>query len=354
MKFAHDFKQTLASQGFPAHWVNQAIPYSQLKKCLKKVQRELQDLGLDPDTLRTLLDPNTASPVALQYRLKAASDSNLVRPKLTVYVHLQDGVAVDASLTPTSRRFFERIAADFPLDRPRQQPDPPQGCAVGNSKGETLSEPSAEPVSVETSSSTASYETIEVPLVFDSEFFDTLQSDVSNLEALQTEERKKMTAEVIALGGEVAQLSQPSRFSKTDMARWRRIFELYLDAEVFFATHERDHGSRSSQSALRQLQWFQGEVDKRHLATDFKLRESRAAFSRFLSLNVSLLKNLQFQELNRLAVFKILKNNLDHKLEKYMKKYFSKEVKEKQRANEIERGIEDYGPGYTHQECVVM
>ncbi|OAQ79109.1 RING-14 protein [Purpureocillium lilacinum] len=454
MKFAHDFKQTLASQGFPAHWVNQAIPYSQLKKCLKKVQRELQDLGLDPDTLRTLLDPNTASPVALQYRLKAASDSNLVRPKLTVYVHLQDGVAVDASLTPTSRRFFERIAADFPLDRPRQQPDPPQGCAVGNSKGETLSEPSAEPVSVETSSSTASYETIEVPLVFDSEFFDILQSDVSNLEALQTEERKKMTAEVIALGGEVAQLSQPSRFSKTDMARWRRIFELYLDAEVFFATHERDHGSRSSQSALRQLQWFQGEVDKRHLATDFKLRESRAAFSRFLSLNVSLLKNLQFQELNRLAVFKILKkfdkrtslgvsqtfpnaiqaegvlsadiakdvcaqmslelvsvvpqlndylcpvcfsvayrpvrldcqhvfcircivkiqrrqekhcplcradvvmnasaDNLDHKLEKYMKKYFSKEVKEKQRANEIERGIEDYGPGYTHQECVVM
>lgn len=454
MKFAHDFKQTLASQGFPAHWVNQAIPYSQLKKCLKKVQRELQDLGLDPDTLRTLLDPNTASPVALQYRLKAASDSNLVRPKLTVYLHLQDGVAVDASLTPTSRRFFERIAADFPLDRPRQQPDPPQGCAVGNSKGETLSEPSAEPVSVETSSSTASYETIEVPLVFDSEFFDILQSDVSNLEALQTEERKKMTAEVIALGGEVAQLSQPSRFSKTDMARWRRIFELYLDAEVFFATHERDHGSRSSQSALRQLQWFQGEVDKRHLATDFKLRESRAAFSRFLSLNVSLLKNLQFQELNRLAVFKILKkfdkrtslgvsqtfpnaiqaegvlsadiakdvcaqmslelvsvvpqlndylcpvcfsvayrpvrldcqhvfcircivkiqrrqekhcplcradvvmnasaDNLDHKLEKYMKKYFSKEVKEKQRANEIERGIEDYGPEYTHQECVVM
>lgn len=56
--------------GFPSHWVDQAIPYSQLKKCLKKVQRELQDLGLDPDTLRALLDPNTTSPVALQYKLK--------------------------------------------------------------------------------------------------------------------------------------------------------------------------------------------------------------------------------------------------------------------------------------------
>lgn len=149
---------------------------------------------------------------------------------------------------------------------------------------------------------------IEVPLVFDGEFFDLLQSDVNNLNALQAEEEHNMIAEVVALGGEVAQVSQPSRLSKTDLARWRSIFELYLDAEVFFATHERDHGARSSHSALRQLQWFQGEVERRQLATDFKLCESRVAFSRFLSLNVSLLKNLQFQELNRLAVVKILKS----------------------------------------------
>jgi E3 ubiquitin-protein ligase BAH len=37
-----------------------------------------------------------------------------------------------------------------------------------------------------------------------------------------------------------------------------------------------------------------------------------------------------------------------------LKKYFPKEVKEKQRANEIERGIEDYGPGYVHRECAIM
>ena len=41
-------------------------------------------------------------------------------------------------------------------------------------------------------------------------------------------------------------------------------------------------------------------------------------------------------------------------LAKYMKKYFAKEVKEKQRANEIERGIEDYGPNYVHKECAIM
>ncbi|PNY29592.1 RING finger protein [Tolypocladium capitatum] len=334
MKFAHDFKETLASQvsdpprrvGFPPHWVNQAIPYGQLKKCLKKVQRELQDLGLDSDTLRALLDRNNTSPVALQYKLKgmyyhpatisscsssapAATDSNFVRPKLTVYVHMQDGVAVDASLTPTSRRFFERVAAEFPRDRVLQAP----GSSNAHTDFDHPDKPCAELSATTASScpgSRASYETIEVPLVFDSQFFDMLQSDVNNLDALQAEEEKKMTEEVVELGKDVSQVSRPSRFSKSDLARWRHIFELYLDAEVFFATHECDHGTRSSQKALKQLQWFQGEVDKRQLATDFKLRESRAAFLRFLNLNASLLKNLQFQELNKLAVVKILKSKL--------------------------------------------
>lgn len=405
---------------------------------------------------------------------------------------MQDGVAVDASLTPTSRGFFERVAAEIRSD--------PMGLAGTH----------ADTQSTETSPVLASghdadrqadgndrnmYETVEVPLVFDAEFFDMLQSDVNNLDALQTEEEGKMTAEVVELGKEVSFVCRTSRFSKSDLARWRRIFELYLDAEVFFSTHERDHGTRSSQMALKQLQLFQAEVEKGHLARNFKLRESRMAFSRFVNLNLSLLKNLQFQELNKLAIVKILKSeclgtstyathtgrvakipvefdkrtslgvsqtfrsaiqsesflsrdmakdicaqmsqqlvtvvpqlndylcpvcfsvayrpvrldcghvfcircvvkiqrrnerhcplcradvvmnasagktapscvfrqtfsnsivspdNLDRVLEKYMKQYFAKEVKEKQRANEIERGIEDYGPGYTHHDCVVL
>jgi E3 ubiquitin-protein ligase BAH len=154
------------------------------------------------------------------------------------------------------------------------------------------------------------YETIEVPLVFDGEFFDILQSDVNNLDVLQAEEEEKMKAEIVDLGKEVAQVAKPSRFSKSDLTRWRNIFELYLDAEVFFATHENDHGSRSSQIALKKLKWFQDQVASRGLANEFKLPESRAAFTRFMSLNASLLKNLQFQELNKLAVTKILKSEL--------------------------------------------
>lgn len=104
MKFARDFRDALASQGtpsptpamtwetlggriltcytigFPAHWVDQAIPYGQLKKCLKKVQRELQELGLDPETLRALIDPESDSPLALQYQLESELCDNAPQP----------------------------------------------------------------------------------------------------------------------------------------------------------------------------------------------------------------------------------------------------------------------------------
>ena len=47
-------------------------------------------------------------------------------------------------------------------------------------------------------------------------------------------------------------------------------------------------------------------------------------------------------------------DNLDIELAKYLRKYFSKEAKEKQKADDIERGIEDYGPDYKHNECTIM
>ncbi|KAF7549214.1 hypothetical protein G7Z17_g6554 [Cylindrodendrum hubeiense] len=475
MKFAHGFKESLATHDFPPHWVDHAIPYSQLKKCLKKVQRELRELGLDPDTLRSLLDPGNTSTVAVQYKLNAASDSNLLRPKLTVNVHMRNGVPIDASLTPTSKEFLNKIATSISQDQwihtsePVAQPktgtlDSVSAPLPVSSSAESapqspdeVQHPPAQPVN-DTANLDATddgtYETLEVPLVFDGEFFNILQSDVNNLDTLQTQEEERMKVEIVDLGKEVAQVAKPSRFSKNDLARWRNIFELYLDAEVFFATHEMDHGARSSQVALKQLQWFQNQVETRGLAKEFKLAESRAAFTRFLNLNASLLKNLQFQELNKLAISKILKKfdkrtslgiskafptavhsnkllagnvardvcaqmsqelvsvvpqlndylcpvcfslaylpirldcqhvfcircvvkiqrrkekhcplcranvvmkasteNLDFELSKYMRKYFPKEAKEKQRSNDIERGIEDFGPGYVHRECTVM
>lgn len=47
--------------GYPPHWLDSAIPYGELKKCLKKVQKELLDMGLDPETMRQLLQAQMTS-----------------------------------------------------------------------------------------------------------------------------------------------------------------------------------------------------------------------------------------------------------------------------------------------------
>ena len=248
----------------------------------------------------------------------ASSNSHIVRPKLTVNVHLKDGVAVDASLTPASREFLKKIASELPSDRrlPKatttEEPDTSASTPTSE-PDQQLADPSQPTLPNESQEGSNGAkeevcETIEVPLVFDGEFFDMLQNDVNSLDTLQASEEKKMTEEIVALGKEVATVAKPTRFSKSDLARWRQIFELYLDAEIFFATHEQDHGARSSQVALKQLQWFQNQVEKQNLTKDFKLSESKAAFTRFLNLNATLLKNLQFEELNKTAITKILKS----------------------------------------------
>ncbi|KAM0249362.1 hypothetical protein ACHAQJ_009078 [Trichoderma viride] len=236
----------------------------------------------------------------------ASSNSTLVRPKLTVYIHLHEGNIIDASLTPTTRQFFERISSGLSADSSENEGE---SALVNISRVKTNGKAiRATPQTEANRPDEDSYETIELPLVFDGVFFDMLLSDVSNLDALQATEQDNLKEEVKELGKQVSQVTRPSRFSKSDLDRWRCIFELYLDAEIFFATHEQDHGARSSQKALQQLQWFQGQVNKQQLVSTFKLSESRTAFSKFLELNLSLLKHLQFQELNVLAISKILKS----------------------------------------------
>jgi E3 ubiquitin-protein ligase BAH len=149
---------------------------------------------------------------------------------------------------------------------------------------------------------------IEIPLTSDTEFFRLIQEDVANLDNLQTKEQKFMSDEIVELSKEVTVLAKPSKFSKTDMNRWRQIFDLYLQAGVFFSTNELDHGSRDSTVATRQLDWFQSEVDSRGLVKSFKLPASRQALQRFVQINITLLQNLKFQEINQKAIGKILKS----------------------------------------------
>ncbi|KAI1087755.1 SPX domain-containing protein [Rostrohypoxylon terebratum] len=304
MKFAQEFRKSLQQEGFPQRWVNSAVPYGQLKKCLKKVTSELQELGLDKDTLAQLAttekDPFS---VGFHYHLDGkATDSKHFRPRLTFFIHLKDGVAIDAKLTPSTRDFLKKIAS-----RTEDMVDPladDEASFESSSPNFHGSEKASSP-----REDSSSFQQVEVPLVFDGEFFDILQTDVSNLDALQEEEQNRLGKEIVLLGQDINVATKPSRGRKArgDLETWRQIFELYLDARVFFSTLESDHGARTSSQAIEQLRWFQGQVSSRRLIHSLRLENSRQAYNRFLNMNALLLQILKFQEINNLAVSKILK-----------------------------------------------
>lgn len=213
-------------------------------------------------------------------------------------MHVDSGQALDATLSPDTRQFLTKISSVH------QESSLP---ALTLPESHFSVEQIAMPCMVATVHNT-SIKKVDVPLKFDAEFFGILQSDVLTLDALQDDEQKSLIEEIKVLGREVARVSNPSlKAKKTDLDRWREIFEIYLDAGVFFSTHEKDSGRRSSTIAAKQLNWFQSEVIKRNVTTSFRVMASRVALDRFTMINIKLLRNLRFQEINQMAIAKILK-----------------------------------------------
>ncbi|KAF8866049.1 RING-14 protein [Acephala macrosclerotiorum] len=438
MKFAHKYKEALQKEGYPPEWIESALPYAQLKKCVKKVQSELRDLGLDPETLSHLVHESgdiaarRGSGAAFQYEIDG------------------DKFAVDAVLSAETRAYLEQLAVrQGGNGRIEEIHDdaPPESGKDDHTADKRLDQSIERP----------GFKRIEVPLTFDAEFFDMLHFDVLELDKLQRQQQEVLTENIEALSTQLVRLAQPSKLlTKTDLYRWRELFALYLDGAIFFSTNEQDHGTRDSATAARQLEWFQKEVVQRSLLDRFKLPESRHAFSQFICINIKLLQNLKYLEINQKAISKIIKkfdkrtklgatktfpkliqsdaimsgsiakaacaqitqdivkvvpqlddflcpvcfsivwrpvklkckhvycircaiklertrrpcplcrkftlvnltiDDLDAEMTAYLKKWFPKEVREKQIANETEQGREDLGPGYVHpsqQKCAIM
>ncbi|KAI0550891.1 RING-14 protein [Xylaria curta] len=313
MKFAQEFRKALQREAFPQRWVDCAIPYGQLKKCLKKVTKELQEIGLDKETLARLAadqhqpsSDNTPADLGFSYHLDVdgvkgkAADSTHFRPRLTIFIHLEDGVAVDAKLSPSTRDFLRKLALS----------DAKATDSAISLESKLSMPPVASSSDQETPPSGATdIRQVEVPLVFDAEFFEILQNDVSNIGTLQKEEQAKLGGQIVALGEQLSKAVEPSRGrkAKSDLDVWRQIFELYLDARVFFSSRESDHGARTTTQAVDQLKWFQDQVVQRKLIPKLKSSASHTAFENFVGINSTLLAILKFQEINRLAVTKILK-----------------------------------------------
>ncbi|KAF7504113.1 hypothetical protein GJ744_002682 [Endocarpon pusillum] len=319
MKFAHDFDASLRKEEYPPEWLDSAISYRQLKKCIKKVQKELQELGLDPHILEQLWqnvnnnDRNITTraspeePRSRPYHYSVSSGVATLKPRLTVAIDPRDGLPLDAWLSPETRNFLKGLPRS-----PRTEKQLSFSAAAGIDGGTTQPMPLSvsehgNPVELQIVDPTEAFETVEIPLTSDSEFFQILKRELDDLNRLQETKQKQLTVQINKLGSDITKLTEmASSRSRAEVEAWREIFRLYVDSQIFFSTSEQDAGTRPCSTAQKQLEDFSnGIADKRK-----RLRLSHngsTALKTFLYINASLLHFMKFQEINRTALTKIMK-----------------------------------------------
>lgn len=338
MKFGAQFSDALRNEEFPSQWVNSAINYKKLKKCIKRVREELLKLGLDSETLEALWQhvgsnvtsttEEDASKRLLHYQFTSETGPRFV-PKLTIALDSRDGSPMDAWLSPETRRVLQQVGknrrresrrSSFMTDQihtadtssvngsrsTSNDTSPDRQDQLKMHQGTLLTNvPELDVVDEE------EVETIEIPLTSDSEFFQILRAELKALEKLQQKEQESITEDIGSLSSDLQALkisAQKSKWSKKELDLWREIFRLYIESEIFMSDHESDAGVRSAEKAARQLTLFQKQLqDVNTNPPKPKTKEAHIALDRFLTINTTLLRLLKFQELNRQALGKILK-----------------------------------------------
>lgn len=236
------------------------------------------------------------------------------QPKLIFVVDARDGNPIDASLSPETRAYLQNLASKqgdikrTTSQSSRGETTPSNGTRTTD--GDTLVTEGAMGSfgPAITKEHLATSRRVEVPLRSDSEFFRLLNLELSELNALQLREQAQLVTEITRVGEDISKVARPSQVLKrTDLYAWREIFNIYTDSKIFFSTDERDRFQRKSATAQKQLQVFSSKVQQLGLLKTLK-KDSRVALDRFLHINLTLLRNLKFQELNGTAMTKILKS----------------------------------------------
>ncbi|KAF2827621.1 RING-14 protein-like protein [Ophiobolus disseminans] len=321
MKFGHAFKQSLRNEGFPAEWVDSAISYSQLKKCINRLTDELRQVGLDPETLSKLLkhvedynasttqDDDQERPFEYILNSDDATDvSHKTRkpfhPKLLFYVNEITGEVTSAKLDEETNQKLQMLAVETGMTQLRVTEDT---GSLQSSDSLDLPSPTG-PGQVKTSKHRPGYRTVEIPLNSDTEFFTRLSTEVSGLEKLQEREGKRMHSQIEELGKQIAIMTNPDKKSnRKTLAAWRQVFQMYIEEGIFFGNTEVDHRSHDSDKAMQRLAEFSNKVARAGVVEKLQKTNNLRALNMFMHINREILQGLRFGEINHSAMVKILK-----------------------------------------------
>ena len=303
MKFGQQYQEALASEDFPKEWRESAIEYKHLKKCIKKIHRELQGLGLHEDTLRHMSEwveqPSAEQHASKDYYSAAKPSLSSVpeefTPQLRVLVDGKTGMPLDVTLAPETKETLQKLAKHEMMSAGRRDylgvPSTPANHAVRKSSVVSVLTDDI-PVEMEDA------RWVQVPLTSAKDFFDLLEPKLEELEALRTAETEKLEEEIFDLGDAVENVVRPVRegyeatrkVSYRDLYFWREMFRLYLEKPIFYSETENRRGALTFDEAKTRLQTFDTQLRNTGILSKMKTPQAKLAAQQFLDINLNVLK----------------------------------------------------------------
>lgn len=301
MKFGRQYSAALVQEGYPTAWVKASISYRLLKKCIKNIQKELSDIGLNLDIMRGV---NPQDGFAQYQVLQTVFESNGEGfiPKVTFFVD-SEGVPLGASLSPETRLRLRKHSKISTTSENLQNSAP---SIVNDPETPEDLVPADNPA---TTAPTAPVK-IEVPIRNAKFFFQMLCVEVEGLSELRRKQIDEIKQRIGDLSRALCSLAVPSEDGNsrnTDLYAWREIFGIYNESEIFVSNRERDRSVHDSASAQERFEKFSKQVEVSKVLGRFKRQGSQQALRQFVGINAQLLNNLKFRELNIMAMTKILK-----------------------------------------------
>ncbi|KAI8097179.1 SPX domain-containing protein [Halteromyces radiatus] len=146
-----------------------------------------------------------------------------------------------------------------------------------------------------------------VELEQDDEFFYMLMTELQSAVHLQHKASNRFEADINELEKRMVKIASPNQ--KSDMYAWRKIFSIYMDAQIFQGKMESDRSMHSVQKAKQQMSWFTTQLQRENLISKLKNGASKSALQQFMALNTELITMKHYQALNQTAMTKILKKH---------------------------------------------
>lgn len=316
MKFAKVLEQTLQEEDLPTEWVEAAIQYKVLKKCISKVVKELAFLGLSLADLKLLLQDEARdktvemyhneatpdNPIVAHYTLKKTKNNVIPYLKIVLNENERENYSEDHihKLADQIRLKLQTLVHSDDEDRHiiEVKEDDEQHLVLSPTTTR-LGDNMDEIVRVENENE------IVVMLNSDHTFFKMLNSELENLDSIRKKEEEFLMEQIDKLSDNVLSLTK----KRSDLYVWREFFRIYLDSEVFFRYNETSQVllERTGEQVKKNLAEFSSRVEKVQIIERLNRKTGVAACQQFMAMNMRLLKILQFQAINATALKKILK-----------------------------------------------